>query len=29
LKERGYTMHTEPIGKIIAQEEKTLIVYPN
>ncbi|NDF98983.1 MAG: selenide, water dikinase SelD [Chitinophagia bacterium] len=29
LTAHGYGAHTEPIGKIIAQEEKTLIVYPN
>ncbi|MFM8709686.1 MAG: hypothetical protein ACKOC7_00290, partial [Sphingomonadales bacterium] len=29
LKEKGYSTHLEPIGKIITQEEKTLIVYPN
>lgn len=29
LTAHGYGAHTEPIGKIIAPEEKTLIVYPN
>ncbi|MFM8710902.1 MAG: selenide, water dikinase SelD [Sphingomonadales bacterium] len=29
FKEQGYGAQIEPIGKIIDQEEKTLIVYPN
>ncbi|MFM7645416.1 MAG: selenide, water dikinase SelD [Sphingomonadales bacterium] len=29
LKVKGYGIHLEPIGKIITQEEKTLIIYPN
>lgn len=28
LREQGYAAHIEPIGKIIAQEEKTLIIHP-
>jgi selenide,water dikinase len=28
LKKEGYEAYTEPIGRIVTAEEKTLIIYP-